>query len=78
MKAHIEGQFLSAETKVYDGKKTGYVKLLSEDDSIRIKFESDMLDKFESCQKLNRMDNVLIVCSITVYNGELYYKALRE
>lgn len=78
MKAHVEGQFLSAELKTFEGKKTGWVKLLSEDDSIRIKFEADMLDKFESCRKLERMTSIVIPCSITTFKDELFYKALRE
>ena len=39
MKAHVEGQFLSAELKTFEGKKTGWVEalqLMSEGDKWKL------------------------------------------
>jgi hypothetical protein len=79
MKVYVCGQFLSAKVSEFEGKKNRVVNLLSGDDTVRITFSDDStIPMFESCQKLKRLDEVQVCCSLRQYKENLYFNALKE
>lgn len=79
MKVYVCGNFLSSKVSEFDGKKNRVVNLLSDDETIRISFNDEStIPMFESCQKLKRMDEVQVCCSLRQYKENLYFNALKE
>ena len=76
---YVTGNLLSCSESEFEGQKQRVVKLLQDDEIVRVKFkDANTVPMFESCKKLDKMAEVQICCKTTLFDGRLYLNAYKE
>ncbi len=81
MQAILNGNFLDCKAgKSKDGFPYYSVAILSGNDTCRISFddEPDSIELFSRFTKMKRLEPVSCPVEFTVYNGNIYFKAITD